>query len=99
VVGDGAFHVGHGKDVVVIHVILVAIVVVLDIGLPVVGRVDVQLAIEDVSAGIGCEEMGDDRAGVFLSRVGHICGCCKKSLVYLQQFLRAAAVLILIFTM
>jgi hypothetical protein len=28
-----------------------------------------------VGAGISCEEMGDDRAGVFLCRVGHICGC------------------------
>jgi len=78
VVGDGAFHVGHGEDVVVVHVILVAIVVVLDISLPVVGRVDVELAIEDVSAGISCEEVGDDRAGVFLCRVGHICGCYKE---------------------
>ena len=74
-VGDGAFYVGHGEDVVVVHVILVSIVVVLNVSLPVVGRVDVELAIEDVGTGVCCEEMGDDRARVFLRRVGHICGC------------------------
>lgn len=74
VVGDRAFDVGHGEDVVVVHVILVAIVVVLDISLPIVGRVDVQLAIEDMSAGVSCEEMGDNWAGIFLCWVGHVCG-------------------------
>lgn len=70
-VGDGAFDAGHGEDVVVGHVVLVAIVVVLDIGLTVVGRVDVELAVEDVSAWVGCEEVGHDGTGVFLRWVGH----------------------------
>jgi hypothetical protein len=41
VVGDGTFDIGHGKDVVVVHIVLVAIIVVLDICLPVVRWVDV----------------------------------------------------------
>jgi hypothetical protein len=75
VVGDGTFDAGHGEDVVVGHVVLVAIVVVLDIGLTVVGRVDVELAVKDVSAWVGCEEVGHDGTGVFLRWVGHGCRC------------------------
>jgi hypothetical protein len=45
-----------------------------------------------VGAGVSCKEMGDDRAGVFLGRVGHICGCYEEySEMYLQHYLRAAA--------
>jgi hypothetical protein len=75
VVGDGAFDAGHGEDVVVGHVVLVAIVIVLDVGLTVVGRVDVELAVEDVSAWVGCEEVGHDGTGVFLCWVGHDWRC------------------------
>jgi len=71
VVGHGTFDVWHGEDVVVVHVVLVAIVVVLDVGLTIVGWVDVELAVEDVCAWIGCEEVGHDRTGVLLRWVGH----------------------------
>jgi len=75
VVGDGAFDVGHGEDVVVGHVVLVAIVVILDVGLAIVGRVDVELAVEDVGAWVGCEEVGHDGTGVFLRWVSHVVRC------------------------
>jgi hypothetical protein len=71
VVGDGAFDIGHGEDMVVGHVVLVAIVVVLDVGLTVVGWIDVELAVEDVGTWVGCEEVGHDGTGVFLRWVSH----------------------------
>lgn len=52
---------GEGEDVVVGHVVLVAIVVVLGAGVTVVGWVDVDTAVEDVGRGVGCEGAGDER--------------------------------------
>jgi len=48
------------KDVVVDHVVLVAIVVELDVGLAVVRGVDVDLAFEDVGGGVSCVDVGDE---------------------------------------
>jgi len=42
------------------HVVLVAIVIVFDIRLAVVGGVDVELAVEDVGGGVGRVDVGDD---------------------------------------
>ncbi|OSS50698.1 hypothetical protein B5807_04694 [Epicoccum nigrum] len=68
VVCHGPADLFHAEDVVVGHVVLVAIVVVLDVGLTVVGRVDVELAVKDVRRGVGGEDVGYD--GRF---VGHGC--------------------------
>lgn len=52
---------GRAEDMVIGHVILVTIVIELDVGLPVVGRVDVDTAIEDVCRRVGSIDVGDDR--------------------------------------
>lgn len=57
VVGDFAGDIGHGEDVVVGHVVLVAIVVVGDIGVDVVGGVDVDAVVEDVGGGVSGVEV------------------------------------------
>ena len=51
---------GRGEDVVVGHVVLVAIVVELDVGLAVVGGVDVDAVVEDVGGGVCGEDVGDE---------------------------------------
>ena len=53
-----------GEDVVVDHVVLVAIVVEGDGGFAVVGGVDVEAAVEDVGGGVGGIEMGYEGFGV-----------------------------------
>lgn len=45
---------------VVVHIVLVAIVVVLDVRLAVVRRVDVDFAIESVGRGVGGIEVSDE---------------------------------------
>lgn len=49
------------EDMVIGHVILIAIVVELDIGLTVVRRIDVDLAIEDMRRRVGTVDVGDER--------------------------------------
>lgn len=49
------------EDVVVVHVVLVAIVVELDVGLPVVRGVDVELSLEDVGGRVRGVDVGDER--------------------------------------
>ncbi|TLD22168.1 hypothetical protein PspLS_08025 [Pyricularia sp. CBS 133598] len=56
-----------GEDVVVGHVVLVAVVVELDVGLAVVRRVDVDLVVEDVGRRVGRVEVG--------YQGGHVCDC------------------------
>jgi hypothetical protein len=60
VICDFAVNGGERENVVVVHGILVAIVIVLDIGCDIVGWIDIELAVEDVSRGIGCVESGDE---------------------------------------
>lgn len=48
------------EDMVVGHIILVAIVIELDVGLAIVRRVDVDLAIENMSRGVGGVSGGDE---------------------------------------
>ena len=50
----------HAEDVVIVHVILVAVVVILDVCLTIVRGVDIQLAIEDVGRWVGGENVCDD---------------------------------------
>lgn len=52
--------VGEGEDVVVLHGVLVAIVIVLNVGGDVVGGIDVELAVEDVSRGVGRVDVSDE---------------------------------------
>ena len=59
----GAIGVVEREDVVVDHVILVAIVVRGDGGFPVVGGVDVELVGEDVGGGVGGVDVGYERFG------------------------------------
>ncbi|KAI9163634.1 Sn1-specific diacylglycerol lipase beta [Paramyrothecium foliicola] len=62
VVGDlarGGVERGDAEDVVVGHVVLVAIVVELNVRLAVVRRVDVDLAVEDVGRGVSRVDVGD----------------------------------------
>jgi hypothetical protein len=47
--------------VVVVHVVLVAIVVVLDICLAIMGWVDIDLAVESMCRGVGGIQMSDER--------------------------------------
>lgn len=63
-----AVNAGQTENVVVNHIVLVAIIVILDIGLTVMGGVDVELAIEDVGGGVRGVEMGDERLGGHLSK-------------------------------
>lgn len=67
VVGDGAGGAegGGAEDVVVGHVVLVAIVVELDVGFAVVGGVDVDLVVEDVGGGVGRVDVCDERRHLF----------------------------------
>jgi hypothetical protein len=44
---------------VVVHGILVSIVIVLDVCGYIMGRIDVELVIENVSRGVRCEDMGN----------------------------------------
>lgn len=69
---------------IVCHGILVTIVVVLDIGLDIVGGVDVELAIEAVGRWICCKDMGyqwlvrhDDEL-LFAWRLDDVIGLLKK---------------------
>jgi hypothetical protein len=63
VVGDGAADAVHGEDVVVDHVVLVAAVVERDVGVAVVGRVDVDPAVEDVRGRVRRVDVRDERGG------------------------------------
>ena len=49
-----------GEGVVVCHVVLVAIVVELDVGLAIVRGVDVELVVEDVCRGVGGVDVGHE---------------------------------------
>lgn len=62
-VGYGAGDGVHGEDVVVGHVVLVAIVVEGDCCFAVVAGVDVEFVVEDVGGGVGCVDVGDERFG------------------------------------
>ena len=57
---------GEGDDVVVYHVILVAVVVELDVGFTVVRGVDIDGVVEDMGRGVGGVDVLDEgRGGVF----------------------------------
>ena len=51
---------GEGEHMVVCHVVLVAIVVELDVSLAVVGRVDIELVVEDVGTGVSRIDVGHE---------------------------------------
>ena len=57
-----------GKDVIIVHVILVTVVVVLDVRLAIMRGVDVELAIKDMGAGISGKEVAHDGAWI-----RHVC--------------------------
>jgi len=58
VVGYGPGDGGQTEDVVVVHVVLVAVVVVLDVGFAVMRGVYVEGVVEDMGAGVGGVDVG-----------------------------------------
>ena len=61
VIHAGRVRVIHGKDVIVLHAVLVTVVVILAVVGDIVGRIHVDLPVENMGGGIRCKDMGDQR--------------------------------------
>jgi hypothetical protein len=65
VVHAGSIHAVHGKDVIILHAVLITVIVVLTVMGNIMGGIDVNLSVENMSGRIRCKNMGDQWPALF----------------------------------